>query len=242
VRTHPASLAHHYVAYRAHVRAKVACLRREQGDATALEEAGELLRIAERHLGAARVVLLLVGGLPGTGKSTLARGLATEQGWTLLRSDEIRKDLAGVPRLAHEQADYGQGLYTSAVTDATYDALLQQAHQLLGEGRSVVLDASWSSAERRSAARALATERAAELIAIRCECPADLAAERITARAQRDDDASDATPAVGRSMSDTFDPWPEAETVNTSREPEDTAQAARDALDRVLTEGAQRTP
>ncbi|HXY27007.1 MAG TPA: hypothetical protein VEH82_01895, partial [Acidimicrobiales bacterium] len=68
----PAPLLHHYVAQRAYVRAKVACLRHEQGVAGSDETARALHRLALRHLRQARHVLLLVGGLPGTGKSTLA--------------------------------------------------------------------------------------------------------------------------------------------------------------------------
>lgn len=106
---HPRSLEHHYIAYRAHVRAKVASIRHEQGDPHALAEAAALLEIAIGHLDSARVVLLLVGGLPGTGKSTLARGLAADRDWLVLRSDEIRKNLAGVPQSAHDDTGYRRG-------------------------------------------------------------------------------------------------------------------------------------
>ena len=46
----PSSLEHHYVAYRAHVRSKVACLRAEQGDDGAAREARRLHALAVRHL------------------------------------------------------------------------------------------------------------------------------------------------------------------------------------------------
>ena len=94
--TYPQTLAHHYVAYRAHVRAKVACLRHGQGDADAAAAATSLLELALRHLERGRVVIVLVGGLPGTGKSTLAAGIADAKGWSVLRSDEVRKDVAGL--------------------------------------------------------------------------------------------------------------------------------------------------
>lgn len=94
---HPLSLAHHYVAYRAHVRAKVACLRAGQGAADEVQLARVFHALTLRHLQTARVRLVLVGGLPGTGKSTIAGGLSDTRDWALLRSDVIRKDL-GPPR------------------------------------------------------------------------------------------------------------------------------------------------
>ena len=94
----PPSLRHHYVAYRAFVRAKVACLRSSQGDPMAGGEARQLTALTLRHLRAGAVTLVLIGGLPGTGKSTLAATLATRLGWTVLSSDRLRKELAGIPR------------------------------------------------------------------------------------------------------------------------------------------------
>jgi uncharacterized protein len=92
----PASLAHHHVAYRAQVRAKVTAIRATQtGDDNAAAEARSLLDLALSHLEAGRVGLVLVGGLPGTGKSTLAAGLARALGARWLRSDEVRKELLG---------------------------------------------------------------------------------------------------------------------------------------------------
>ncbi len=73
---HPTSLAHHYVAYRAHVRAKVALLRFAQGDGDAAQEARSYHDLCLRHLERAAVRLVIVGGAPGTGKSTLTKGLA----------------------------------------------------------------------------------------------------------------------------------------------------------------------
>ena len=70
---HPASLAHHYVAYRAHVRAKVACFRYEQGDARSASLARRYHDLACNHLERARLRMIIVGGGPGVGKSTLAR-------------------------------------------------------------------------------------------------------------------------------------------------------------------------
>ncbi|WP_462166976.1 bifunctional aminoglycoside phosphotransferase/ATP-binding protein [Frankia sp. AiPs1] len=94
---HPRSLQHFYVAYRAFTHARTACVH-GQGDQDAPERARRLLAVAHRHLRAGRVRLVVVGGLPGTGKTTLASRLAeTGDGWVLLRSDIIRRELAGDP-------------------------------------------------------------------------------------------------------------------------------------------------
>ena len=87
----PASLEHHHIAYRAQVRAKVAAIRAAQGDPASVADARRHLEQAHAHLIAGRVQLVLVGGLPGTGKSTLAAGLERELGMCVIRSDELRK-------------------------------------------------------------------------------------------------------------------------------------------------------
>ena len=107
-----------------------------------------------RHLSHGRVMLALVGGLPGTGKSTLAEGLADQLGWTVLRSDEVRKDIAGIGHTTRMAADYGEGLYDERATAQTYRALLDRARSLLGLGEPVILDASWSSNRWRDDASA----------------------------------------------------------------------------------------
>jgi aminoglycoside phosphotransferase family enzyme len=83
----PSALRHHYVAYRAFVRAKVACLRTLQGDTDAAAEAHRYAELARRHLESGAVRLALVGGLPGTGKTTVAGRLADRAGAVLLSSD-----------------------------------------------------------------------------------------------------------------------------------------------------------
>jgi aminoglycoside phosphotransferase family enzyme/predicted kinase len=239
--SHPESLSHHYRAYRAHVRAKVASMRFEQGDQRALAEATVLLEIALRHLQEGQVTLVLVGGLPGTGKSTVARSLAEDGGWIVLRSDEIRKELAGVEATAHQPAAYREGLYGEDMTSATYAALVERARPLLGQGYSVVLDASWSSKEERGAASSMARDCAARLIQIRCEAPPDVAEERIAARARKGDDASDATAGVARAMAAEFDPWPDAEGLDTSGELSSTLNAAGRLVSKTLTTGGRPT-
>ncbi len=217
--TFPASLAHHYLAYRAHVRSKVACLRSSQGDPDAPAEAAQLLAIADRHLAHGRVQLVLIGGSPGSGKSTLAAGLAAERDITVIRSDEIRKDLAGISHTEHHDHGYAQGLYAREVTDATYRTMLDRARSLLAMGESVLLDASWTEARFRALARNVAEATTSDLVALRCEVAPEIAAARIAARRRAGSDVSDATAAVAEQMAATADPWPDSIVVDTSAAP-----------------------
>jgi uncharacterized protein len=214
--TYPQSLAHHYIASRAHVRCKVNCLRHGQGDDDAAAAARLLLDLAARHLEAARVRLVLVGGLPGTGKSTLAAALADTTGWSLLRSDEIRKDVAGIPHTAAAIAAPGEGLYNPAMTDATYEAVLTRARTALQQGETVIVDASWSSARQRKAAFELAEDSASDLVELCCVAPASVTEERIRSRLATGGDPSDATPEVATAMAGRFDPWPSSFVLDTA--------------------------
>ena len=98
----PASLISRYLAYRAFVRAKDASL---PGAAeTSGGRAEKLLQLARRHLHEAPVSLVLLGGPPGTGKSTVSRTMAASLGFAVLSSDEVRKELAGLPPTASAAA------------------------------------------------------------------------------------------------------------------------------------------
>lgn len=215
----PASLVHHYVAYRAVVRAKVACLRHDQGGDRGDDHVGEAAAQAERyatialrHLRAGAVRLVLVGGLPGTGKSTIAGALADRFGAVVLSTDPLRKETAGLDPLEPSANGFRRGLYSPERTNRTYQVLLHHAGLLLDRGESVVLDASWISAEQRRAARRLAADHAADLVALQCHTRPAIAAARIAGRGRT---ASDATPTIATAMAVAADPWPEALPIDT---------------------------
>ncbi|MGV9557263.1 bifunctional aminoglycoside phosphotransferase/ATP-binding protein [Streptomyces sp. NPDC003522] len=208
----PASLWHHYVAYRAFVRAKVSLIQAHQGAPGARTAAGRLVSTTLRHLRTSAVRLTLVGGLPGSGKSTLSGALADRLGVTLLSSDRVRKELAGLPAERSAAAGYGEGLYTPEWTTRTYTALLDRAAALLSAGESVVLDATWSDPDRREAARRVAERTGADLVALRCRAPDEVAAARLSTRAPG---PSDAGPDVAAAMAAREPAWPEAVTVDT---------------------------
>ncbi|MEU8617828.1 AAA family ATPase [Streptomyces sp. NPDC048623] len=209
----PPSLSHHYVAYRAFVRAKVSLIQARQGAPGADLAARRLVTTTLRHLRTAAVGLTLVGGLPGSGKSTLSGALADRLGVTLLSSDRLRKELAGIPADQPAPAPYGEGLYTPEWTDRTYAALLARASALLSRGESVVLDATWSHARQREAAARVAERTSADLVALRCRVPDEMTAARLEARTAG---PSDAGPDVALAMADREPPWAEAVAIDTS--------------------------
>ncbi|MEX5634233.1 AAA family ATPase [Parafrankia sp. FMc2] len=235
--THPASLEHLYIAYRAFVRVRIACIRDHQGDPDAAEEARQLADIALTHLRRGRVRLVLVGGLPGTGKSTLASGLvAAQDEWALLRSDVVRKELAGLaPHVAVDVAP-GTGIYNAESTERSYAELVTRARRALERGQSVVLDASWSSRRFRELAAEAAKETGADLTQVRCVAPTRIAVARIASRRAGQAcgtgaDASDATGAVYASMAHRADPWPTALDVDTTASVAQTVAAAARIVD-----------
>lgn len=218
----PASLRHHYIAYRAFVRAKVALLRE---DDEAGPDADRLAGIAARHLRAGAVTLVLAGGLPASGKSTLADALASRLGFTVLSSDRIRKELAGLPAEADARASYGSGLYTPEWTERTYGELLRRATALLAEGESVIADASFTSGWQRTAAATAADKVSADLAGFQCVVSPETAEARLRSRAPR---GSDADAGIAARMTAAADPWPGAIVIDTdgsSRE-----QSLRQAL------------
>jgi uncharacterized protein len=217
--SHSPSLAEHYVAYRAHVRSKVACLRAEQGDPAAGPEGRRLAELCLDHLERARVRLVLVGGLPGTGKSTVAAGIADVDGWLLLRSDEVRKSLAGLRPSDRAAAPYGTGIYRPEATEKAYAEMLARAETALTRGESVVLDAGWGDARLRARAAAVAERTSSDLVQLQCTAPVEVRTARIVGRLARGADPSDADPTVAARMAAGADPWPAAVRLSTAVEP-----------------------
>lgn len=184
-----------FLSLRAAVRAKVsAASLRLGGKAEGL--AGEARRYLDQALAAlepAPVRLVAVGGLSGSGKTRLAKGIAPDlgpsPGAVVLRSDVLRKRLCGVADTDRLPADG----YAPAVTERVYGELYRRAAAVLGTGQAVVVDAVSARPEERRRIEAVAAEAGARFDGIWMEAPLPERVERVT---NRRNDASDATADV----------------------------------------------
>ncbi len=228
-REQPDSLVHFYLAARAQVRLLVECLRTEQG--LGRSSAGTVaasLRLLTDHLRAARVRVVLVGGPPGSGKSTLAASLAAALGWETVSTDHLRRAVA-VPSSTPER-------YTARAKGAVYDAVLARAEELARRGRSVLLDATWSTTAQRDRAARMARRASAQLVELRCDCSPTEAAARIGRRLAAGSGESEITPDRAAALAAGEAPWPDALTVPTGGTP---TAARRAALSLLAAQGVR---
>jgi hypothetical protein len=172
---------------RASVRTHVTAM---QGEA---ETGRAYLAAAAQHLATPAPSLTGIGGLSGTGKTTLARKIAPALGGApgavILRTDEIRKRLAGLAPLERLPAD----AYTPQMRQAAYDEMFAIAARVLRAGRSVVLDAVFQRPEEREPAAKLAAGLGLRFGGVWLEGPAAELRQRLAARTG---DASDAGAAA----------------------------------------------
>lgn len=124
----------------------------------------------------------MVGGGPGTGKTTVARGLAKEIDAVVVSTDDVRAAMVSQGDVSGEPGILGEGLYTPENIDAVYAAVLDDARQALGEGRTVVLDGTWSDPHCREGARRLAADAAAAMVELVCVAPLAATVGRIRTR------------------------------------------------------------
>ncbi len=179
---------------RAHVSLSIAAAQSGGARAAALRrDAADYLDLALAFLHPPPPVLVAVGGLSGAGKSSLARDLAPAVGGApgaaVLRSDVLRKVLAGVA----ETVRLPPMAYTDAANDRVYGELRAQALAVLGGGHSVIVDAVHARAEERAAIEDCARQAKVGFVGLWLEAPAGVLSERLR---RRRGDASDATVAV----------------------------------------------
>jgi hypothetical protein len=204
---------------RAMVRAHVEAKRGNAG------VAAQYLSAASAYLQVRPPLVLAIGGLPGTGKSTLARALAPElgnaPGALVLRSDEIRKRQHG----AAPEHRLPQSAYSDAASEVVFAALAALVRGTASGGHAVVADATFIDPRHRTLIEAAARSAGVAFLGLWLEAPVAELEARIAGRGR---DASDATIAVLRAAS-RGDPgagdWLAIDTTGTAVQ-----QRARDAV------------
>ena len=210
----PTSLKHFYIAYRALVRAKVDCIRLAQGHPKASDDATRHLSLALEHLAAGAVQLVLIGGAPGTGKTTLAHSLGDRVGAEVISTDDVRRELQQHGTIDGEAGLLDEGLYRPEQVAAVYHEVIRRARSSLTGGRPVILDGTWRDPRQRQLARALASQTASTLLEIVCWTSVDRAVERVR---HRPAGASDATPHIAGALAVRDDTWDTAHPIDTSQ-------------------------
>jgi uncharacterized protein len=183
-------------AIRAHVTAATAKRQTEAKDKADLAtESRSYLGLALALLSPREPTLVAIGGLSGTGKTSLAHALAPSlgpvPGGRIVRSDVLRKRSFGVsPETRLPASAYERG-----VTERVYRALCDEAAQALGGGYAVLADAVFLRPEERHAIGEVAHSMGVQFTGLWLEAAPERLAQRIEARTS---DASDADVAVMR--------------------------------------------
>ena len=201
-----------YLTRQAYVRAKVSSLLLDDAGVSAQEKekaqqtAAHYYWLAWQYTQPRTGELILMSGLSGSGKSTVARKLARRQGAIHIRSDAVRKHLAGIP--LNQRG--GEEIYTAEMTQKTYHRLLQLGVMLAVEGWRVILDAKYDRQALRRDAIALAEDRQLPLQIIHCTAPVEVLQDRLH---RRTGDIADATADLLAAQLAGAEPFTEAEQV-----------------------------
>ena len=154
------------------------------------------LTAAEQYPRPHAAAVIAIGGLPGTGKSTLARAIAPRLGAApgalVLRADEIRKRQHG----AEPEQNLPPAAYTADKSVAVFGELAAMAETASRDGQIVIADATFMNLSHRSTIAAAAARAGVPFLGVWLTAPAAVLERRV---ANRTGDASDATVAVLRS-------------------------------------------
>ena len=179
-----------FMSVRASIRAHVLVAQNQNNHSPSLTaEAQSYLSMAEDFLGSQKPCLIAIGGLSGTGKSTIAAALAPAfspaPGARVIRSDVVRKTLSGVA----PETRLPPSAYRHAFTERVYAELHSQARRTLAAGYTAIVDATFLSEKDRHEIEQIARSAGIKFTGFWLEAPRNILEQRLNARRN---DASDA--------------------------------------------------
>ena len=202
-----------YKCYRAYVKGKVKSLQSGEEEVPeadrekAAQTASRYFDLSLRYalLGSKPIVLIFMGGV-GTGKTTLAKHF--EQKFTIDRfsSDRIRKSMAGIPLQQRTPAEQRRQLYTKSMSERTYQALLEKMEACIQEGKSVILDATFSNRAAREELIGEFEELGIRFLFVEAQAPEQVIKSRLKQRNEQDDVVSDARIEDFEILNNRYDP------------------------------------
>jgi predicted kinase len=181
-------------------------------------------------------LLVVIFGLMGVGKSTVAKALGQARGWPVIHSDVVRKALAGLAPTTPARFEFGHGIYSQDFSQKTYAEMLRRAGEYLDGGATrVILDASFKSAGERERVRELARGKEARAAFVLCYCPREVVWERLQQRASATGAISDGRLELLDLQMGDFEPLTEADQpllrLDTGRDLEKVVQEASEFLE-----------
>jgi predicted kinase len=199
-----------YLSRQAYVRAKVTSfllddlsVDKEEKE-KAKQTAKDYYNLAWKYTKKNRAKLILMSGLSGSGKSTVACKMAQELNAIHIRSDAVRKHLAQIALQEKGTND----IYSPEMNDKTYGRLLELAQLLIDAGFTVILDAKYDRISARKPVVEWTKNQQIPLEIVYCHAPFSVMCDRIS---QRQGDISDATPEILKKQQEQLELFTEEE-------------------------------
>lgn len=206
-----------YQCYYAYIRGKVESLTSAEPEVAAAQRrdaaaaAARHFAMAYRYSWVYSPILVVVCGLSGSGKTTVAAALAERLGFLHVNSDVVRKQLGGLPTDRPSPAAAREVLYSAEQSRRTYAAMEERARGELHGGRGVIVDATFQRREHRRPMVLLAEQAAVPLLFVECRCDDDEIRRRLDRRVRSGRGASDADWRVYESQRERYEEFAGAE-------------------------------
>ncbi|MCX7990905.1 MAG: AAA family ATPase [Proteobacteria bacterium] len=190
-------LLNFYKIYRAYVRGKIEGFISESVTDSSLKE--KIIKKAKDYFELARFYAdkgtfnfnpLIFMGVSGSGKSTIANNFKDD--FVILRSDEIRKEIAGIKKDEHQYVPYGEGIYSKEVSERTYNEMIKRAIKEGKKGKRVILDATFINPEGRLNTLSSLLREGFNPLFINFFASEETLRKRVKKRMEEDSDISDA--------------------------------------------------